>query len=131
LRPCEEFGAVCGHVHVVFETDAERFGVVGEIDAGLVGEGHVGGKGLDVAADEVGPLVHVHAYSVTDAVGEVFVVRAEAGGGDDAAGGSIYGLHLDSGTGCGKGGGLSLMDDIEDSLLAVGGGAVDEAAGYV
>ena len=127
----EEFGAVFGDVHVVFEADAERFGVVGEIDAGLVGEGHVGGEGLGVAADEVVPLVHVHADAVADAVGEVFVVGAEAGGGDDVACGGVYGLHLRAGTGGGEGCGLGLVDDVEYALLAVGGLAVDEASGHV
>ena len=127
----EEFGSVFGDVHVVFEADAEGFGVVGEIDAGLVGEGHVGGQELGVAADKVGPLVHVHADAVADAVGEVLVVGAEAGGGDDAAGGGVDGLHFYAGTGGGEGCGLGAVDDVEDTLLAVGGVAVDEGSGDV
>src|ERR1700679_2950062 len=97
----EESGAVGGDVHVVFEADAEGFGVVGEVDAGLVGEGHVGGDELGVAADEVVPLVHVHADAMAYAVGEVLVAGTEAGGGDDVAGGGVYGLHLDAGASCG------------------------------
>ena len=127
----EEFGAVFGDVHIVFETDAEGFGVIGEIDAGLVGEGHVGGEELGVAADEVVPLVHVHADSVADAVGEVFVIRAEAGGGDDVACCGVDRLHFDAGASGGEGGGLRLVHDVEYALLAVGGFAVDEAAGHV
>ena len=53
---------------------------------------HAGGDEVGVAADEVGPLVHVHADAVADAVGEVFVVGAEAGVGDDVAGGGVDGL---------------------------------------
>jgi hypothetical protein len=115
----EEFGAVGSDVHVVFEADAEGLGGVGEVDAGLVGEGHVGFDEAGVAADEVVPLVHVHADAVADAVGEVLVVGAEAGSGDDVAGGVVYGLHLDAGTGGSERGGLGSMDDVEDALLAV------------
>ena len=70
------FAAVFGDVPVVFEADAE---LASDVDAGLVGEAHAGGKGRGVAADEIGPLVAVHADAVADAVGEVFVVGAEAG----------------------------------------------------
>ncbi len=127
----EESRAGFGDVHVVFEADAEGLRVVGEVDAGLVGEGHVGLEGAGVAADEVVPLVHIHADAVADAVGEVLVVGAEAGGGDDVAGGGVDGLHLDAGASGGEGCGLGLVDDVEDSFLAVGGGAVDEGAGDV
>jgi len=62
-------------VHVVFEADAE---VAAEVDAGFVGEDHAGDHLLGVAADEVGPLVHVHADAVSDAVIEVVVAGAVA-----------------------------------------------------
>ena len=127
----EEFGSGFGDVHVVFEADAEGFGVIGEVDAGLVGEGHVGGEELGVAADQVGPLVHVHADAVADAVGEVLVIGTEAGGGDDVAGGGIYGLHFDAWARCREGGGLGAVDDVEDALLTVGWDAVDEGSGDV
>ncbi len=84
-------------VPVVFETDAE---LAREIDAGFVGEAHAGCEGRGVAANEIGPLVAVHADAVTDAVGEVFVVGAVACGGDDRARGSVDGLTLDAGAGC-------------------------------
>jgi hypothetical protein len=45
--------------------------------------------------------------------------------------GGVYRLHFDAGAGCGEGGGLGLVDDVEDALLAIGGFAVDEAAGHV
>src|SRR5580693_8718176 len=106
----EHFAAVFGEVPVVFEADAE---LAGDVDAGLVGEAHAGGERGGVAADEVGPLVAVHTNAVADAVGEVFIVGAEAGGGDDVASCCVDGLALDAGTSCGESGGLSLVDDVE------------------
>ena len=73
-----------------------------------------GGERGGVATDEIGPLVAVHADTVAEAVGEVFVVGAEAGGGDDVAGCGVDGLALHSGVSCGERGGLGLMDDVED-----------------
>ena len=107
----EHFAAVFGDVPVVFEADAE---LAGDVDAGLVGEAHACGEWGGVAADEVGPFVAVHADAVADAVGEVFVVGAVAGGGDDVAGGGVDGLALHAGMGCGECGGLGLVDDVED-----------------
>jgi hypothetical protein len=127
----EESGAVFRDVHVVFEPNPEGFRVVGEVDAGLVGEAHIRFEEPGVAAHEVVPLVHVHANAVADAVGEVLVVRAEAGGGDDVAGRGIDRLHFNAGARGGESGSLGLMHDIEGALLAVGRLAVDEAAGHV
>src|SRR6266478_3509094 len=107
----EHLAAVFGDVPVVFEADAE---LAGDVDAGLVGEAHAWGEWGGVAADEVGPLVAVHADAVAEAVGEVLVVGAVAGGGDDVAGGGVDGLALDAWTGCGESGGLGLVDDVED-----------------
>jgi hypothetical protein len=50
---------------------------------------------------------------MTDAMGEMFVVGAIAGGGDDVAGGGVDGLALDAGMGCGERGRLGLVDDVE------------------
>ncbi len=50
-----------------------------------------------VAADEIGPLVHIHADAVAEAVGEVFVVRSVAGVGDDFARGGVDRSALDPG----------------------------------
>ena len=124
----EELGAVVGDEHVVFEADAE---FVGEVDAGLVGEEHAGGELLGVAADEVGPLVHVEADAVADAVGEVGEAGAVAGVGDDGARGGVDGLHFYAGMRGGECGGLGVVDVLEDFALEVGGRAVDEAAGDV
>src|SRR5882757_4517041 len=128
----EHFAAVFGDVPVIFEADAE---LAGDVDAGLVGEAHAGGERCGVAADEVGPLVAVHADAVADAVGEMFVVGAVAGGGDDVAGGGVDGLALDAGMGGGESGGLGLVNDVEDfaGLIEFGGGGVaeDEGAGDV
>src|SRR6202011_569481 len=119
----EHLAAVCGDVPVVFEADAE---LAGDVDAGFVGEAHAGGERCGVAADEVGPLVAVHADAVAQAVGEVFVVGTVAGGGDDVAGGGVDSLALDAGMGGGEGGGLGLVDDVENfaGLVEFGGGGV-------
>src|ERR1700738_1932946 len=114
----EELAAGLGDVPVVFEADAE---FSRQIDAGFVGEGHSLSEWGIVAADEVGPLVAVHADAVTEAVGEGLVAGAEAGVGDDGAGGGVDGVAGDSGAGGGEGGGLGLVDDAEDLLLFVGG----------
>ncbi len=128
----EHLAAGFGDVPVVFEADAE---LAGNVDAGFVGEAHAGGEGCGVAANEVGPLVAVHADAVADAVGEVFVVGAVACGGDNCAGGGVDGLTLDAGAGCCEGCGLGFEDDVEDLALLVefgdGGVAEDEGAGDV
>src|SRR5712692_3845187 len=78
----EHLAAVGGDDPVVLEADAE---LAGDVDAGLVGEGHAGGEWGGVAADEIGPLVAVHADAVAYAMGEVLVVGAKACVGDDFA----------------------------------------------
>ncbi len=107
----EHLAAVFGEVPVVFEADAE---LAGDVDARFVGEAHAGSERCGVAADEVGPLMAVHADAMAETVREVFVVWAEAGSGDDVAGGCVDGLALDAGMGSGECGGLGLMDDVED-----------------
>jgi hypothetical protein len=126
--PGEELGAVVGDDHVVFEAEAE---LVGDVDAGLVGEDHAGHHLLVVALHEVGPLVHVEADAVADAMVEEVVGGAVAGFDDDLAGGAVDDLHGDAGAGGGERGGLGVEDDFEDGALQVGGLAVDEAAGDV
>jgi hypothetical protein len=56
----------------------------------------------------------VHANAVADAVGEVFVVGAVAGGCDEIACGGVDGLALDPGACRGEGGGLGFENDVED-----------------
>ena len=93
----EHLAAVFCEVPVVFEADTE---LSGNVDAGLVREAHSGGERGGIAADKIRPFVAVHADTVSDAVGEVFVVGAVAGGGDDIAGGFVDGLALHAGV-CG------------------------------
>ena len=128
----EHFAAVFGDVPVVFKADAE---LAGDVDAGFVRETHAGGERSGVAADEIRPFVAVHADAVTYAVGEVLVVGTVAGGGDDAAGGGVDGLALDTGMGGRDGGRLGLVDDVEYLTGFVefwrGGVAEDEGAGDV
>ena len=81
-----------------------------------------------VAADEVGPLVAVHADAVAEAVGEVVVVGAVAGIGDDLAGGGVDRVAGHAGTRGGKRRRLRAMDDVEDILHLVGGLAEDKGA---
>ncbi len=124
----EEDAAGFGEAPVVFEADAK---LAGEVDAGFVGEAHAGGERGLVAAHEVGPLVHVHADTVADAVREGFIVGAEAGRGDDLAGGVVDGVAGNAGLSGGERGGLGAVDDVEDLFLPVGWLAVDEAAGDI
>ena len=129
---CEHLAAVFGDVPVVFEADAE---LAGDVDAGFVGETHSECERRGVATDEVGPFVAVHADAVADAVGEVFVVGTEAGGGDDVASGCVDGLARYARVSRGKSRGLGLVNDVEDfaCLVEFGCGCVaeDEGAGDV
>lgn len=124
----EHLSSTGGDDPVVFETDAE---LAGDVDAGLVGKGHAGGEWCSVAADEVGPLVTVHADAVAEAVGEVLVIGAVVGVGDDFACGVVDRVAWNAGTGCGERGCLSLVHDIKDLLLLVGGFTEDEGARHV
>jgi len=78
----EQFCSVFHDVHVVLQTDAE---ISADVNARLIAEGHLRLKFRRVAADEIGPLVAVHAYAVSQAMREVFVIRAVARVGDDLA----------------------------------------------
>src|SRR5260370_3233983 len=75
----EHLSAVGGDDPVVFEADAE---LAGDVDAGFVGECHVGRQGCGIAADDIGPLVVVQADVVAYARGEQFVVGSEAACGE-------------------------------------------------
>ena len=125
---CEENATVVGEVPVVFKANSE---LARYVYARFVGEGHGGFERLGVAADQVGPLVSVHADAVTDAVGEGLVVGAEAGVGDDFAGGSVDRLAGDARACCGEGYGLGLVDDLEYLPLLRSWFAVDERSGDV
>ncbi len=81
-------GAVAGDDHVIFAAQAE---FAGDVDAGLVGEGHAGLEDGCAAADEVRMLVAIEAEAVAYAMGEEFVVWAKARGSDDSAGGIVDG----------------------------------------
>jgi hypothetical protein len=63
----EHLASVFSDVPVVFEADAE---FASDVDAGFVGEAHAGDEWSVVAADEIGPLVAVHADAVAETVGE-------------------------------------------------------------
>lgn len=73
-------GAGGGDDHVVFTAEAE---FAGDVDAGFVGEGHARFENRFAGADKIGMLMAVEADAVADAVGEEFVVGAEAGICDD------------------------------------------------
>src|SRR2546425_4379935 len=81
-------GAVGGDDHVVFAADAV---VAGNVDAWLVGKGHARLEDGLAAADEIRMLVAVEANAVAKAVGERFVVGAEACASDDGARGIVHG----------------------------------------
>src|SRR2546426_12537680 len=84
---CEELrGAVGGDDHVVFAADAV---VAGNINAGLVREGHARLEDGLAAADKIRMLVAVEADAVAEAGGEEFVIGAEGCAGDDGARGIV------------------------------------------
>src|SRR5258708_8221815 len=93
----EHLAAVFGDVPVVFEADAE---LAGDVDAGFVGEAHAWGEWGGVAADEVGPLVAVHADAVAEAAGGGFEVGAVPGGVGPAWVGGALPPALDPCAGC-------------------------------
>jgi len=69
----------------------------GDVDAGFVGEGHAGFEYGLAAVDEIGMLVDVQADTVAEAVSEEFVAGTVPCGGDDSAGGIVYGTGKFSG----------------------------------
>ena len=99
--------------HVVFATDTE---FAGDVDAGLVGEGHSGFEDGFTAADEIRMLVTIEANAVAEAVSEELIVGAEAGGGDYAAGGIVDRAGELSRTSCGESGILRLADGLKGAL---------------
>src|ERR1043166_6852721 len=110
--------AVLGHVETVLEPDPE-FAVDG--DHRLVAEAHARLERRPVAAGEVGPLVAVKADAVAGTMGKTghFVVRSEAGVGDDLARGRIDGLARHAGFGGVECRHLSALLEIPDLGLAL------------
>ena len=80
-------GAFGGDGHHVFAADAK---FVGDVDAGLVGEGHAGFEDGFAGVDQIRMLVDVEADAVAEAMSEEFVAGAVAGGRNDGAGGIVY-----------------------------------------
>src|SRR5438094_5556262 len=60
----EQFGAVFGDVHIVFQAHAK---FAAQIDPWLVAERHARLKLCLVAADQIRPFVDIHANAVADA----------------------------------------------------------------
>src|ERR1700682_6324914 len=89
----KKLSASSGDVHAVFQAYAE---FAADVDSGFVAETHPGGNRRGIAADQVGPLVSVHANPVAYAMAKVFVVGAVAGVGNDFASGSVHSLTLDT-----------------------------------
>src|SRR6185369_9016878 len=96
--------------------------------AGLVAERHVLYEWKLIAADQVGPLVTVHADAVAKAVREVFVIRSVTCVGDDLARGVVDTATRLPGSRRFVGSFLRTMNDVEDLLLLVGGLAHNEGA---
>ena len=113
---------------VVFAAQAE---FAGDVDAGLVGEGHAGFEDGSAAADEIGMLVAVEAEAVAKAMGEEFVAGAVAGGSDDGTGGIVHGAGKLAGASGVESGVLGLADDFEGALNFLAGFAEDAGAGDI
>jgi len=106
-------GAVGDNDHHVFAADAE---LTGDVDAGLVREGHTGFEDGGAATDEIRILVAIETDAMAEAVGEEFVVRPEAGGSDDAASDIIDGAGKLSSTSDAASGILSLANCLIGAL---------------
>lgn len=89
----EKLRPAFGDVHVVLEADPK---FAAQIDTGLVAEGHVWLQWESVAANQIRPFVAIHTDSMTDAMGEVRVIRAVAGSSDNFARSGVHGLAFDS-----------------------------------
>src|SRR5258708_27778273 len=98
-----------------------------EVYPRLVGEAHPRPELGGVAADEVGPLVAVHADAVAKAMGEALVGGAEAAVRDDLAGGRVHRLAFHARPGGPEGRLLGLADELPDLALARGGGGAQDA----
>jgi hypothetical protein len=83
---------------------------------------------VGVAADQIGPLVAVHAHAVSEAMGEVLVIGAVACVGDDFARGGVDGAGFRAGLGGGQRGALGAMHNVEDLLHLVAGFAEHKGA---
>ena len=90
----QQLGAILVMSMIIFEADAE---LARDIDAGLVAEGHAGlRRGFRsqpnmLLRTKVGPLVHVHADAVADAVSEVLEAGSVAAIDNDLA---RRGIHV-------------------------------------
>lgn len=106
-------GAVGADGHYVFAAQAE---FVGDVDAGLIGKGHVGFEDGGAGANEVGMFVPIEADAVAETMREEFVARSITGGGDDVASGVVHGAGKFSSTGGIESGILSFADDFKNIL---------------
>src|SRR5262249_11257138 len=93
----KQLSSVLGDVHVVFQSDTK---FPADVDTRLVAETHIGRQRKSVAADKIGPLVAVHADSVSNTMSKAFVVGTIASVCDYLSRRCIYGLALHSGLGC-------------------------------
>src|SRR5258708_10829946 len=123
-RPLREaFDRVLGDGHDILVPDPH---LPREVYPRLVGEAHPRPKLGGVAADEVGPLVAVHADAVAKAMGEALICGAEAAVRDDLAGGRVHRLAFHARPGGSKSRLLGLADELPDLALARGGGAAED-----
>src|SRR3981189_1533017 len=105
-------------MHVVLQTDAE---FSANVNARFIAKSHLRLEFRGVAADQIRPLVAVHAHAVSQAMREIFVVRAVARVGDDLTRGGVDGAGFYSRLrGCQRGA-LGSMYDVENLFHFVAG----------
>src|SRR6476661_2657270 len=107
----EQFRAIFGDVHVVFQAHPE---FARDVDTRLIAEGHASGQRRAVATHQIGPFVTVHADSVSYAVGEEFVVWTKSGVADDFPRRCIHRLTFNTWAGGLERGSLRPKHSLED-----------------
>src|SRR4030042_2063806 len=117
FQTAEGAAAFLGDGQAVLDADA-KFSV--DVDSRLVTESHSRLELQRVPADKVRIFVSLQADAVAEAVGEVLVVRTEAGILDNPAGRPVDGFAGRPRFDCLEGRGLGFPDDFPDLTLLVG-----------
>src|SRR5690242_19888414 len=67
----EQFRAILGNAHIVFQSDTE---LTGYVNSGLITKDHAGLKPGQVSSNQIGPLVTIHAHAMADSMREKSIV---------------------------------------------------------
>src|SRR4030042_1611179 len=117
FQTAEGAAAVLCDDHAVLDADSE-FSI--DVDPRLVAEGHSRLELQRVPADEGRIFVSLQADAVAEGVGEILIIRTEAGILDNPAGRPVHGFACCSRFDCLEGRGLGFPNDFPDLALLVG-----------